>query len=43
MPRPAPTTIIGPKVEKPSDRAWWKSATVYQIYPVRCFGWGGSQ
>ena len=34
MPRPAPATIIGPKVEKPSDRAWWKSATVYQIYPV---------
>jgi glycosidase len=24
------TTIIGPKVEKPSDRAWWKSASVYQ-------------
>lgn len=28
-------TFVGPKVEKPSDRAWWKSATVYQIYPVR--------
>lgn len=24
------STIIGPKVEKPSDRAWWKSASVYQ-------------
>jgi glycosidase len=22
--------VIGPKVSKPSDRAWWKSATVYQ-------------
>lgn len=22
--------IIAPTVEKPTDRAWWKSATVYQ-------------
>nr|WVH01974.1 hydrolase [Naematelia aurantialba] len=25
---------IAPKVEKPSDRAWWKDSTVYQIYPA---------
>lgn len=24
------SAIVGPKVEKPSDRAWWKSASVYQ-------------
>lgn len=24
------SAIIGPKVDKPSDRAWWKSASVYQ-------------
>ncbi|ORY32235.1 glycoside hydrolase superfamily [Naematelia encephala] len=25
---------IAPVVQKPSDRAWWKDSTVYQIYPA---------
>lgn len=36
---------VAPIVTKPSDRAWWKSATVYQIYPASFCdhdsnGWG---
>ncbi|ORX36066.1 putative hydrolase [Kockovaella imperatae] len=34
--------ILAPKVEKPSDRAWWKSATVYQVYPASFCDHGSS-